>query len=330
MQVLRCRVGARLTLNSSRTLTSPLSTSGSSGSSGSSTSGVMSYERYGDMTSPKTAIFIHGMLGNKKNMRTPCREFIKQNPEFSCITVDLRGHGNSHDLKGEPNIEECAHDLQRLIQNLNISSPNMLVAHSLAGKVALKYLELLCTVRAPMPANTWILDSLPGPYNLDINNKDDSQSVANVVKALDGVTMPQPTRTDVVKEVTQRGVALPIAQWLTTSLQQTPDGSVSWIFDLKVAKKLFQNFVSLDMRHFLENYNGEGVIHFVRAGRSDKWTDEVLSFFQRIIESQSLQTGGYKNLQLHTMPAAGHWLHSEDLPGLLKIMNAHNVDNSRS
>ena len=298
---------------------------------------TLSYEQYGDKSASKTAVFIHGMLGSKKNMRTPCREFIKANPDYTCLTIDLRGHGLSHNLGGQPTIQECASDLTKLFQSLNIASPQMMVAHSLAGKVALQYLQFCMQQDVPLPHNTWILDSLPGPYGnigKDVNN---SQSVANVVKALDKLSMP--TRTDVVNSITELGIALPIAQWLSTSLQQTPCGGVTWVFDLPVAKQLFANFMELDLRSFLEGYEGEGVIHFVRAGRSDKWTPEVLTFFEDIIQQQQWQAAGagvgvrvgsgeeayYRNLQLHIMPAAGHWLHSEDLQGLLTIMNAHNV-----
>jgi pimeloyl-ACP methyl ester carboxylesterase len=287
---------------------------------------TLSFEQYGDKAAPKTAIFIHGMLGSKKNMRTPCREFIKLNPNYTCLTVDVRGHGLSHNLGGDSTIEECANDLHKLLQSLKIPHPHMLVAHSLAGKVALKYLERCTTEGSPLPGNTWILDSLPMPYKmLDDDTSDITQSVAHVVKALDILPMPQPTRAAVIKGVTDLGIALPVAQWLSTSLKQTSDGKVTWVFDLKVVKQLFVNFIELDMRSFLEEYEGEGVIHFVRAGRSEKWTSEVLAFFNQIITQQSQQAGGHKSLQLHTMPLAGHWLHSEDLSGLLKIMSENYV-----
>ena len=105
---------------------------------------TLSYEQYGDNTlsKMKSAVFIHGMLGSKKNMRTPCREFMKSNPDYKCITVDVRGHGNSHNLGGEATIEECARDLEKLMKALDISCPDMIVAHSLSGKIVLKYLEV--------------------------------------------------------------------------------------------------------------------------------------------------------------------------------------------
>lgn len=287
---------------------------------------TLSYEQYGDKRATKTAVFVHGMLGSKKNMRTPCREFMKTNSGYSCVTVDVRGHGDSHGLQGDATIAECARDLEKLFESLNISPPEVIVAHSLAGKIALKYLQNRMEAGASLPHNAWILDSLPGPYHtIEKDPSDGTRSVASILEELDNLAMPQPTRTDVVKSLTQRGIELPIAQWLGTSLQQNSNG-VEWVFDLKVARELFENFILLDMRHFLHSYQGDCVIHFVRAGRSAKWTPEALEFFDEIIEQQEWQDDGkYKNLQLHTMPNAGHWLHSEDLPGLLSIMNSKNV-----
>ena len=178
-----------------------------------------------------------------------------------------------------------------------------------------------------LPHNTWILDSLPGPYTHSETSQDSSQSVANVIKALDDLPMPLPSRAEVVKKLTGNGISLTIAQWLSTSLKQSKHGEgVEWVFDLKVAKQLFNNFVELDMRPFLRTYKGDSVIHFVRAGRSEKWSPDVLKFFDEVVNLQQWQANGsHKNIQLHLMPAAGHWLHSEDLAGLLNIINSKNV-----
>lgn len=285
---------------------------------------VMTCEQFGDPKAPKTAVFMHGMLGSRKNMRTPCREFVKRHPEYSCLTVDLRGHGDSSGLGGdgqEASIAVCADDLQRFLKARNISRPHMLLAHSMGGKVALKFLENCCHSNSPLPDDTWILDSLPMPYELEQDDSDKTQSVANVLEVVSSIPMPLPNRTVVIEKLTERGISLPIAQWLSTSLKQTSPNTCDWVFNLKDVKQLFDSFVALDMSPFLKSYRGNGSIHFVRAGKSKKWTAEVINFFDAIIDSQEEKSHGRKNIQLHSMPSAGHWLHSEDLPGLLRIID---------
>ena len=123
--------------------------------------------------SEKSLFFLHGILGSKRNWRTPANVFRKLHPNFTCYAIDLRGHGESHfiddsKIKWENNtVYNSAEDLHELIINQKINSintPNILCAHSFGGKVALKYLEKLYLSDMELPDHTWILDSLPGPY----------------------------------------------------------------------------------------------------------------------------------------------------------------------
>ena len=121
----------------------------------------------------KSLIFLHGILGSKRNWRTPANVFRKLHPDFKCFAVDLRGHGDSHTTddsnhKWEENtVHNSAQDLHDLIQDTHIGDvkvPTILCAHSFGGKVALKYLERLYLSGHDLPNHTWIIDSLPGPY----------------------------------------------------------------------------------------------------------------------------------------------------------------------
>lgn len=291
---------------------------------------LLSFERIGDAKSNNVAIFIHGVLGSKKNMRTPAREFIKLNPNYSSIIVDLRGHGMTPDLPGSNTIEQCAYDLKILIENEIGETPQMLCAHSLGGKVALKYLNILYNQKKKLPTNTWILDSLPGKYTFD-DVKSDSQSVPRVIESLEQIKEPFESRKVVMDKLIQMGISSSIAQWLGTSVIDTPEGN-KWAFRLPVIKEIFHDFCNLDMWPFLENYsefiesssndNSSSIIgnlHYVRAGRQKKWSPEILQKFEDLkIQSNS-------KIQLYTMPNVGHWMHSEDLPGLLKIIQSNQV-----
>lgn len=109
----------------------------------------LSYDLLNQLTGPKkkSVMFLHGILGSKRNWKTPANVFRKLHPAFESITVDLRGHGESntsHDHWENNTVENCSHDLSKLIEDeldMKHKSPNIIIAHSFGGKVAMKYLE---------------------------------------------------------------------------------------------------------------------------------------------------------------------------------------------
>lgn len=97
----------------------------------------LAMQMYGDPDAPKTVVFLHGIMGNKRNWRNPSLIFVKANPAVRCITIDLRGHGDSQYFPGPNTVQNCAEDLHDTFQKFNIQ-PTILSAHSFGGKVALK------------------------------------------------------------------------------------------------------------------------------------------------------------------------------------------------
>ena len=99
----------------------------------------------------KLGIFTHGILGNKRNWRTPCN-ILGKSTGMLLIAADHRGHGGSHDEASKGNSEKnsvqtCAQDLDRLICNNSTEEVplHLLCGHSFGGKVTLKYLQVsLC------------------------------------------------------------------------------------------------------------------------------------------------------------------------------------------
>lgn len=137
----------------------------------------------------KSLIFLHGILGSKRNWRTPANVFRKLHPEFKCFAVDFRGHGDSHtshdSKEWEDNtVHSSAQDLYDLIHDSPLGlvrAPTILLAHSFGGKVALRYLEKLHLAGHELPDHTWILDSIPGPYRKVSNHTHDSFAKAIII-----------------------------------------------------------------------------------------------------------------------------------------------------
>ena len=95
----------------------------------------LSFESSGDERSDKVAVFLHGLMGTKTNWRTPVRLFQQRHPDFRCIAIDSRGHGESAAVsKNEPiesnTLQSCAIDLDNFLKHMNIS-PSPLFGHSM-------------------------------------------------------------------------------------------------------------------------------------------------------------------------------------------------------
>ncbi len=275
---------------------------------------LLSLQSYGRDDASRTMIFLHGILGNKKNWRTPCSKFASLHPDIRCIAIDLRGHGNSYGLPGVNTLVSCASDLQLTLKHYGIQ-PSVLCAHSFGGKVALKYLDLLQQTGDVRPPVTWILDSLPGRYNED-SMRSDSNSISGVIGALERVPNPIPSKDWFVKYMIEQRVSKDIALWLATSITSR-DGLNCFTFDLPAIKDLFDDFCNYDAWHVLENFNGSERILYLRAGKNQSWTPTVLSKFE------SLSQGSKNNIKLYTMPHVGHWMHSEDVNGFVDMISVN-------
>ena len=98
--------------------------------------GYLAHERSGTDGAKKSAVFIHGILGSKRNFRTPIKSFLNKYKDFKCVSFDHRGHGESGSSFESPHtVEECAKDLKKSMKRLEIDPPNILFAHSYGGKV---------------------------------------------------------------------------------------------------------------------------------------------------------------------------------------------------
>lgn len=100
-----------------------------------------------DLFTPKTQgsnpippiIFLHGLLGNRKNNRSAARSLVEQ-LETSLIVPDLRNHGTS--FHAEPmNYKAMSDDITALIESLPSIIPRhqgfIILGHSMGAKVAM-------------------------------------------------------------------------------------------------------------------------------------------------------------------------------------------------
>jgi len=291
------------------------------------------------VTTAPSAVFLHGLLGNRKNWRNIARKVVEQHPQWKVMLVDLRGHGgsNTRDLLGHQpdSLEACAQDLSHLFA-VEGATPQVLCGHSFGGKVVLQYLKD-CAGGGSMdlPRHSWVLDTLPGQIK-----RGEMASVTAVLEALQRVPPPFVSRDDMVQKLSEQKLPRAIVQWLTTNLVAHPDpqvaarGGLTWTFDLDVIQRLFSSYCATSFLDFIRAPPAAPVVGgkraqltVLRAGRNLVWNEGPLD---ALVEAVALanaaeveRPGGNALIQVQhvDLPKAGHWVHVDDPAGLMELMH---------
>jgi len=248
-------------------------------------------------TPTRVAYVLHGILGSGRNWRTLCRRLARQQPQTAFVLVDLRNHGASQGAPPPHTVTAAADDLVQL--HAEHGPPDEILGHSFGGKVALRYAQ-----RHPQGLErVWVLDSLAGAVPPSSDN-----DVLRVLQALRTVPQPLPSRDDLVSHLTGLGFSTTLGRWLTTNLKRTDSGYV-WVFDLDNIDAMIADYWQLDLWPVLRQ--APMPIEVVRAGKSDRWDQQVLDRF-------TTQAGPH--VRLHVLPDAGHWVHVDDPQGLVQLI----------
>ncbi|RLN46689.1 hypothetical protein BBJ29_001415 [Phytophthora kernoviae] len=284
---------------------------------------TLSYRVFEDSNSgkepTKTALVMHGILGNKLNWRTFSQKLTKANPNWRFICLDLRGHGDSPSFSEPHNLEACANDVFKLAAHLKVE-PTAVLGHSFGGKVALTYLQQCMKQSRALPSQVWILDSLPGTGETDYASRDLTNSIETILPVVKQIPLPIQSKAQLIKDLQAKGVALGEAQWLTTNLRLTSKSPelYEWKMDVDVIEQLFRSFLATDLWPVVEDppaSEGKDVeIHFVHADRNNMWTPDLLDRLDAQVENQVYH---------HLLQKSGHWVHIDNPVGLMQIIQSN-------
>ncbi len=239
---------------------------------------------------------LHGILGSGRNWRSFARSLAKAQPDWGFVLPDLRNHGETGPLPGPHTLSDCVADLDAL------PSPDWVAGHSFGGKVALAWAaERGAESRVQ---HVWVLDSTPVPTS------DVDSDVLHVLSCVEAVEIPAPDRRDVRAELSSRGLSDAVVGWLSTSLEKRDDGW-HWVYGIEGVRAMMQDYFQRDLGPFLRADRDHGPhVHVVRAGKSDRWTPEVME--------QLADLGDHASL--HTLADAGHWVHVDDPEGTFALL----------
>ena len=241
-------------------------------------------------------LIVHGIMGSSQNWLGAARRLSALSPSWSFRVLDLPGHGQSSSTAQNPDLPSIA---QKIFDTLNSESwrPTILVGHSFGGKTMIE----LSSLYSEAALDVWLLDA-PMSSEITVTGLSTIDTILDVVESL-----PEPTSRTTVQEAFQSaGLPESIAQWMTTNLRRTVEG-FTWKIDPRFVRRALKDYLARDYSAYLEDKPEAHRFHCVLAGRTNWWRGAEERRLRRL-----------EGLTLHTLPRAGHWLHIDDLDGLLK------------
>lgn len=286
---------------------------------------VPSHSLVGALDSEKLAFVMHGVLGSGHNLRSLARRLRVARPEYCFVLIDLRYHGKSLGAPPPHELDSCVNDLLDLSGSLG-RAPDVVIGHSLGGKVALAYAQRHEETNISKPAprlnqhgvlkQIWTLDSDPGAQV-----PGGAHQVRTVIDALTASPGPFESRNLAVAAIESQGLSTGLANWLATSLEKREDG-LHWRFEMPQIQSLLDDYFSLDLWPYLESRaaTAGGLAADIRyelllAENSDRWSGSM--------KDRATSLAGRPRLQVHSLADAGHWVHVDNPDGLVEILTHH-------
>lgn len=277
------------------------------------------------------AIILHGLMGSGRNWKNFSRQLgsaiLQRSPPGSAgwhmVLVDLRNHGQSAGLEGfDPphDISSAAKDVANLVKAEKWDSPDVVIGHSMGGKVALDFAESCSRGdygdSFVLPKELWVLDSVPGEVETD----DNGGEVEKVLTTMKFLPNPIPSRRWLVEYMMNLGFSKTLSDWLGSNLKRvnTSSEEVTWVFDLDGIVEMFNSYRKKSYWSLLQHPPQRLEISIVRAENSDRWNSAVLSQLESVANKDQSADDGRVFYQV--LKNAGHWVHIDNPKGLIDIM----------
>ncbi|KAJ9526727.1 hypothetical protein QJQ45_017529 [Haematococcus lacustris] len=287
---------------------------------------------------PPTAVLVHGILGRRQNMQSFARMLAQGFPAWQILLVDMRCHGESAGLANRPDgphtVHSAAKDILLLLRELKLF-PHVLIGHSFGGKVVMSMVEVFGTSQLPRPLQVWALDSLPGEVRS--GEGDGRDNPAQLIKLLRALPLPITSRNDVInylshnggpvpatpaqqtgsqarpsgQQVAHAGFSMPVARWAATNLRERGrrGPGLDWVLDLEGIGQMYDSYTHTPLWSLLERPPKGLKLDFVKAEHSTfRWGGP---------DEARITALGH---QVHLLPRAGHWVHTDNPCGLFDIL----------
>lgn len=201
----------------------------------------------------RTICVVHGVLGTGRNLATFTRHLLSRAEEatgrpWQAVLLDQRCHGRSATIHSLPphTIATSAQDISRLFRHSlpYATRPDVLIGHSLGGKVCLELTRYIAESGRVPPAQTWVLDALP--FLADGAQR--TSGMLDTFRTMDkiaSISLPLPSRDALYSNLREMGFSKAMQLWLGSNLkQQTVHGvpGLYWVFNLAGAHDMLVDY----------------------------------------------------------------------------------------
>ena len=241
----------------------------------------------------KPVVIVHGLLGMLDNWQTFGRLLAESHLVF---LVDLRNHGRSPHITGM-SYKEMSEDLVAFMDEHWLHDEVSIIGHSMGGKVAMQ----LALDYPHRIANLMVVDIAPRAYRPSHNNIFSALRAINLSTAANRKDIEQPLLNDLKDPK--------VVGFLMKNLSRRPEG-YRWKMNLDAIQNAYSDIIGAIQWDYNEPF--EGPSSFYRGALSSYITDEDIPQIKQ----------HFTNLDLVTVPNAGHWVHADNLEFLLASVRA--------
>lgn len=245
-------------------------------------------------------LIVHGIMGSSQNWLGAARTLLKRFPTWSIRLLDLPGHGESPNSSLDPALPAIAAHVYSVLED-DAWRPTILMGHSFGGKTMIE----LSMRYSEQPLDLWLLDA---PMNAD-TLVTGTQTIEKILSVVERLPDPQ-SRQSVLEAFSEAGLEIGIGQWMNTNLRRLKTG-FEWKVEPSFIRAALKDYLSRDYWFFLSSRPEHHELHSVLAGRSTWWRGEIERRLRKLPHSQ-----------LHMLHRAGHWVHIDDLSGLVQCFES--------
>ncbi|GJW66306.1 ABHD11-like protein, partial [Tanacetum coccineum] len=220
------------------------------------------------------------------------------------VVVDLRNHGRSSDIEGlspPHDTINAARDIANLVKSLEWAWPDVVIGHSLGGKVALQY-ALSCAQgdygdSAKLPKQVWVLDVVPGKIP-------STSHYAEIEKALYKLkTLPSPIHSKewLVDHLINLGFSNFLSEWISSSLKRSGDHE-AFYFNIDGVIEMLKSAQDMDYWALLEHPPKGTEIAIVRTKSKLKWDWDLVERLDSLAKRETDESTGKFSVHVVWIP----------------------------
>ena len=232
-------------------------------------------------------IILHGLFGSLDNWH---RVSELLGAHFHVFAVDQRNHGQSSHAPQMDYIT-MAEDLENFCR---VQSPAHVLGHSMGGKTAMQFASMY----PDLVKRLVVVDIAPKPY------PPVHQQILDALLSLD--LSAYKTRTEIERALEPQIPDLTLRRFLLKNLLLLPDGSFKWKMNLPAINNSYPEL----NRELNWSRPVEIPTLFVKGKKSDYILEQDLPLIRKL----------FKNAEITTVEAVGHWVHAEAPETFVRIL----------